>query len=164
MQRVSPSLVLLLFLVSLASASAAASPLTRHDRNVIRFFQHHPRLARTPAGGAALARVLPHVVEEMRTLQAQPPPSPYPPHHALWVCIHEHEASTWDAVNSNGHYGGLQMTWGWLGYVNGNPADLTEAQQEWAAEKAWAAYGYSLAFLYGQWYDYDGASGCGTTG
>ena len=61
MQRVVPLLVAFLFVGLTASASQAAG-ITRHDRDVIRFFQHHPKLARTPAGGAALALTLPRVL------------------------------------------------------------------------------------------------------
>ncbi len=88
----------------------------------------------------------------------------YPPHHKLWLCIHRGEAGSWQSVNPNGHYGGLQMTWGWLGYIRGSAAGYSQAAQEWAAERAWAAYGYSYSFLVGQWYAYDNADGCGTTG
>jgi hypothetical protein len=55
-----------LWLTALAGASSGHG-ITKHDRDVVRFFQHHPRLVRTPAGAAALASVLPDVV---RSLQA----------------------------------------------------------------------------------------------
>ncbi len=86
----------------------------------------------------------------------------FPPHHALWTCIQPYEAS-WHN-HGPGHYGGLQMTWGWLGYVRGDAGNLSQADQEWAAEKAWAANGYRYSFLYGQWYRWNNADGCGTTG
>ncbi len=93
----------------------------------------------------------------------------YPPHHALWTCIQPYEAS-WHN-HGPGHYGGLQMTWNWLGtktnptkYVNGDAGNMTQAAQEWAAENAWRDYGYTYGFLYGQWYRWNNADGCGTTG
>lgn len=86
----------------------------------------------------------------------------YPPHHNLWVCIHNHEGS-WDN-HGPGHYGGLQMTWNWMGVIHGDAGNLSEAQQEWAAETAWKENGYGYSFLEGQWYEWDGADGCGTTG
>jgi hypothetical protein len=87
----------------------------------------------------------------------------YPPHHQLWLCIHRYEAGSWQATNGR-YRGGLQMHLGW-GYGIYDAAAVSQAQQEWAAERAWAASGYSYSFLAGQWYDYDGAGGaCGTTG
>lgn len=83
----------------------------------------------------------------------------YPPHHALWVCIGGHEGSP-TSVNPNGHYGMLQMTYNWFGLINGRASDYPQATQEWAAERAWAANHYSYSFLVGQWFRYDGASGC----
>lgn len=89
----------------------------------------------------------------------------FPPHHLLWECIHRYEGD-WQNEDSggSGHFGGLQMTWGWLGYLSGDPARHSQAEQEWAAERAWRDSGYSYSFLAGQWYDYDNADGCGTTG
>jgi hypothetical protein len=86
----------------------------------------------------------------------------YPPHHQLWLCIHRHEAGSWTATNGR-YRGGLQMHLGW-GYGIYDAALVSQAQQEWAAERAFAASGYSYSFLAGQWYDYDGGAGCGTTG
>lgn len=60
--------------IAWTSPAGATGPphqhLTRHDRQVIRFFQHHPRLAATPAAGRALSRILPRMVSELRSLQA----------------------------------------------------------------------------------------------
>lgn len=58
--------------LSLTALAGASHRLTRHDVNVIRFFQHHPKLAATPAGGRALSRLLPHVADAARALQAIP--------------------------------------------------------------------------------------------
>ena len=88
--------------------------------------------------------------------------TPFPPHHALWVCIAGHEAGWHD--HGPGHYGGLQMTWNWMRLIPGDAGDLSQAQQEWAAEKAWSQNNYRYSFLYGQWYAWDNADGCGTTG
>lgn len=86
----------------------------------------------------------------------------FPPHHRLWLCIHAYEGAWND--HGPGHYGGLQMSWNWLGYVRGDAGSLSQADQEWAAERAWAATGYRYSFLVGQWYEWDNADGCGTTG
>lgn len=132
--------------------------VTRHDRNVIRFFQHHPKLAATPAGGRALSALLPRVV---RTLQARDQQrqeaSAWPPHHQLWLCIHSHEASNWqdEDTGHNGHYGGLQMHPGW-GYGTSYYASSdSQLVQEQAAERGYAASGYSQSWLLGQWYHPD---------
>ncbi len=90
----------------------------------------------------------------------------FPPHHRLWLCIHAYEGS-WNSragQTGPGQYGGLQMSWNWLGYIHGNAGNMAQADQEWAAERAWAANGYRYSFLYGQWYAWDAADGCGTTG
>jgi len=88
--------------------------------------------------------------------------SPFPPHHRLWLCIQRYEARWHD--HGPGHYGGLQMTWGWLGYIRGDAGRLPQAAQEWAAERAWRASGYAYSFLEQQWYRWDEADGCGASG
>jgi len=90
--------------------------------------------------------------------------TPYPPHHRLWLCIARYESGGNPRSSGHGHYGLLAMSWGWLGYIRGAASDYPQAAQEWAAERAWAAAGYSYSFLYGQWYEWDAADGCGTTG
>lgn len=143
-----------------------------HARHVIAFFEHHPRQAATRAGQKALigaAHVLDSAVRSLQAVKAarEAAAAEYPPHHALWVCIHGYEGS-WDSraglTDPYQHYGGLQMTWNWMKLIPGNAGNLSQAQQEWAAEKAWAENGYSYSFLSGQWYNYDAADGCGTTG
>lgn len=83
----------------------------------------------------------------------------FPPHHALWVCIGGHEGSP-TSINPNGHYGMLQMTYDWLGYIRGRASDYPQSVQEWAAEKAWGDNSYSHGFLVGQWLEWDGAYEC----
>jgi len=161
----------------LAASSASSASLSRtqvvrthHAQNLIRFFDHHRKAAETRKGERLLWQAIHTLNSTVRSLQAvataKAETPEFPPHHALWVCIHRSEASSWYDHDSghNGHYGGLQMAWNWLGYVNGDAANLSQAQQEWAAEKAWAASGYSYSFLYGNWYEWDNADGCGTTG
>ena len=41
-------------------------------------------------------------------------PKPTLSHLAGWLCIHAREGA-WNANTGNGYYGGLQMTYGWLG-------------------------------------------------
>lgn len=160
MQRAAP-LILTLAAALVLATPALAGDITRHDRQVIKFFQHHPRLARTPAGGAALLAVLPHVV---RALQAS---SYWPPHHRLWDCIAQYEAAkypdgqpNWQGVSAGGM--GFHYNWGYG--LAGNAGAYSQHDQEWAAERGYAASGYSYHFLYQQWYEWDGAAGCGTTG
>lgn len=150
-------------LVTVAAAAAAATALaasagaasgnetTRHDRNVIRFFQHHPELARTPAGVKALWQVMSHLEQVVRSLQAvRAAAAAWPAHRALWECIHGGEGD-WDAATGNGYYGGLQMTPGWLGYFQGTANQYSAAQQEQFAEQGYRDSGYSSAWLSGQW-------------
>ncbi len=83
----------------------------------------------------------------------------YPPHHALWHCIHGHEAGSWQATNGR-YRGGLQMHLGW-GYGSSyDAAQDSQATQEWAAERAYAASNYSRAWLAGQWLSYDDGWEC----
>lgn len=77
-----------------------------------------------------------------------------PAHYALWMCIHGGEGA-WGATNPNGHYNGLQMTWGW-GELVGNPNDYSPMQVIWAAEHALQSAmqrgrAYALQWLNGQW-------------
>jgi len=82
----------------------------------------------------------------------------WPPHHLLWLCISHFEGGV-HSINPNGHYGMLQMTYSWLGFIRGRASDYSQRIQEWAAEKAYQHNGYSISFLYGQWFNWDGASG-----
>lgn len=70
-------------------------------------------------------------------------------HEALWDCIHGNEGA-WGAVNPNGHYNGLQMTWGW-GPLVGDPNAYAPEQIYRAAEYEYRRSGYSSAWLQGQW-------------
>jgi hypothetical protein len=161
MQRVILLVAVLAFTLPLAAQAQAAQTPAQRAQHTIAFFDHHRKAAATLNGQRVLWRAIHLLTAATRTVQAE---DIYPPHHALWLCIHGGETGSWAAVNPNGHYGGLQMTWGWLGYIAGDPAAHSQAEQEWAAERAWAANGYSYGFLYGQWYEWDNADGCGTTG
>lgn len=52
----------------------------------------------------------------------------------------------------------------WGHGLSGSAGNYSQAQQEWAAERGYVASGLSYSFLYGQWYKWDAADGCGTTG
>lgn len=76
-------------------------------------------------------------------------PQPKLSHQAGWLCIHSREGA-WNANTGNGYYGGLQMTYGWMGQVT--RADLlTPMQQMAAAEGGYWKSGYSDAWMRGQW-------------
>lgn len=77
-------------------------------------------------------------------------------HKALWMCIHHLEAGDWhnEDTGHNGHYGGLQMSYGWDGLVT-DAARLSPLQQMEAAETGYRRSGYSEAWLLGQWYHPD---------
>lgn len=100
----------------------------------------------TVATGTAQAKKTQHVV----------------PHFALWMCINgnhkfRHDGTSgeangnWYTTNSNGHYNGLQMSWSWLGIIQGNPNNYTPAQIMQAAETGYKESGYSSSWLQQQW-------------
>lgn len=76
-----------------------------------------------------------------------------PPHDQLWECIHEGEADWFNHGGGagNSYYGGLQMHYAWGYGVSSYAYLLSPIQQKWAAEKGYAASGYSHAWLWGQW-------------
>jgi hypothetical protein len=82
-------------------------------------------------------------------------------HYALWMCIYRHEASTAPGrwynrdTGHNGHYGGLQMHYNWGYGIVGYAYNYSAAQQMAAAERGYAANGYSHTWLIGQWAHYD---------
>lgn len=45
-------------------------------------------------------------------------------------------------------------------YGLGNAGYYSESVQEWTAERAYKANGYSYSFLYGQWFEWDNADYC----
>lgn len=81
----------------------------------------------------------------------------FPPHHALWMCIHGHEAADWQNrdTGGNGHYGGLQMHKGWGYGTSYYASDDTQLVIEWSAERGYRASGFSKTWLMGQWYHPD---------
>lgn len=141
--------------LALPTLAAAATPSSaKHDRDVIRFFLHHPRLAAKPAGQRALWRILHRLTEQIRTLQAVR--DTQPAHLRLWRCIEVGESGG-DGVHhgseraSNGsHFNVLQMTdpWGRDFHPIGKSYQEVEAE----AEKQYAASGYSRSWLDGQWH------------
>lgn len=164
--------VVILAATSTAQAQTHHATPIQHARHVIAFFENHPKAAATRAGRVAIfkaAHILDSAVRSLQAVRAAKlaAASQFPPHHALWECIQDYEGA-WDSraglTDIYLHYGGLQMTWNWMKLIPGNAGNLSQADQEWAAEKAWAQNGYSYSFLYGQWYQWDNADGCGTTG
>ena len=160
MQRVVPLLVAFLFVGLTASASQAAG-ITRHDRDVIRFFQHHPKLARTPAGGAALALTLPRVLRSLQaaTSASSPlalsghwrgPPWPVPPawfrHDA--ACIEMGEST--DGAGSSNLYGMLD---GW--------AAAGGTDSAWGASPGEQLYRVWVLWNMDGWGPWATAPGCG---
>lgn len=111
-------------LVAPAGASGQHG-LTRHERQVIQFFQHHPRQAATPAGGRILSHLLPKMVSQLRSLESARLAGP-----ATWL----------DSVSLVGRYYGSGMSsWekscsstegGWGGFV-------------WYQHLSYPRYGYN---------------------
>ena len=119
--------MILCFIIALVVASAAsgATPAQLHsrmrrqvstlhrDRGTVRFFRHHPRLARTPAGRQALRFARAEIgwtTRELAQTRAALTPRPALPSSLVgaFACIH-HGEGAWDANTGNGYYGGLQM-------------------------------------------------------
>jgi len=99
-------------------------------------------------------------LRELHETQARIRATAFPPHHALWMCIHNYEARDWhnNDTGGNGHYGGLQMHPGW-GYGTSYYASAdSQWVQEWSAERGYRASGYSYSWLVGQWAHYDCAA------
>jgi hypothetical protein len=92
-----------------------------------------------------------HVVADLRSKLARLSPHPVSTagHLAGWLCIHRREGA-WNASTGNGYYGGLQMTYGWMGLVK-DASKLSPAQQMAAAETGYRQSGYSDSWMRGQW-------------
>lgn len=95
--------------------------------------------------GSALAKKTKHTV--------------WPRHHLLWDCISKNESRNW-YNHGPGHYGGLQMSWNWLGLISGDAGNYPRIEQEWAAETGYRNSGYTYSFLYRQWFEWDDADYC----
>lgn len=73
-----------------------------------------------------------------------------PAHYAGWMCIHSKEGA-WNDPGAP-YYGGLQMSWNWMGVVPGGDAGkLAPMHQMWLAERVSAKYGFSYSWMSGQW-------------
>jgi hypothetical protein len=70
-------------------------------------------------------------------------------HYAGWMCIHSGEGA-WNADDGYGHYGGLQMTYGWSGRI-GNAALASPATQISVADEVAREHGYADWWMRGQW-------------
>jgi hypothetical protein len=73
------------------------------------------------------------------------------------MCIHNAPEGAWNDTSSP-YFGGLQMHANWYGLANAGM--VSQSVQEWTAERAWKADGYSQSFLDGQWFKWDGAYYC----
>jgi hypothetical protein len=155
-------LIVILALLALSSP-ALASPISRHDRDVIRFFQHHPRQAATPAGSAALLKASGHLLAAVRSLQStaastplalaghwKGPPWPVPP---AWfrrdaACIEMGEST--DGAGSANLYGMLD---GWA----------AAGGQGWAGAASPSEQLYRVWVLWNMdgWGPWTTAAGCG---
>jgi hypothetical protein len=151
-----------------SSTAAASTTATLHHRQArqvstihrdlgtLRFFRRHPRQARSSTGRRAIrfARAeLRWTRRELGETRAQLRVRRWPPHLALWLCIH-HGEGAWGAVgrgDAAGHYNGLQMTWSWGYGIVGDPNRYTPMQIMWAAERGYAASHYRASWLEQQW-------------
>jgi hypothetical protein len=148
------------------------------DKCIIRFWKNHRELASTNAPMPYKARIQTHWArvslriarKHLRQLMVTPRVTTtryvsggkgFPPHHALWLCLHSVEAGSWQDHNSggNGHYGGLQMHYNWGYGIVGDAGNYSQTEQEWAAERGYRASGYSSSFIYGQWLEWEHGAG-----
>lgn len=128
--------------------------IIRHDRWVIRTAKvHKPKVVKFHK--AQLSWTEEELKQSLKTLAAKINTG-FPPHHLLWVCISKYEGGV-HSINPNGHYGMLQMHLDWGYGIVGAASNYSQSQQEWAAERGYAASNYSSSFLYGQWFNYDNA-------
>lgn len=126
--------------------------IIRHDQWVIDSKRvHHPKVVKFAR------QQLRWIRQELKESLQKLPTSQFPAHHQLWLCISRYEGGV-HSVNPNGHYGMLQMSWNWLGYIKGAASNYSQLAQEQAAERAYKAYHYARSFLYGQWFNYDHAA------
>lgn len=141
--------------MALADASAPkTSPTTttrtaKRDAQILRFFQTHPRLARTPAGQreivAALTRRIQRLEHKVRSLQAAKAARTPP---GWWLeqaaCIRAHEGA-WTSNTGNGFYGAYQFllsTWQSVG-GEGYPHQASEEEQNYRAWVLWQRSGWA---------------------
>lgn len=112
---------------------------------------------RSPGWVCVQAQYLVRALAVERRLNARILAASWPPHMALWNCIHGHEAADWqnDNTGGNGHYGGLQMHPGWGYGTSEYASDDSEFVIVWAAEHGYKASGYSRTWLMGQWFHPD---------
>lgn len=140
--------------------------IIRHDKWVIK-----TRLLHTQASVSFARKQLLWTKSELRSSLAQLGSSArqyglvstgsFPPHRQLWECISKYEGGV-HSVNSNGHYGMLQMHAGWGYGTSYHASDDSQQVQEWAAERAFASSNYNKSyggFLWQQWFYYDAAEG-----
>lgn len=158
-------LALSVLLLSLGATSTAQAQMStvqlrgiiHHSKCTLRFFKNHPEI-RTEERRIMVRKAR----ASLRWAERQLYVTGFPPHHALWVCIHNNEGPWND--HDGGYDGGLQMSQGWFNMFKGSAGYFSQAQQEWFAEKAYAANGYSWSFLNQQWFKWDNADYCAKYG
>ncbi len=131
----------------------------RHDRQVIAWYLT-PQAPRTLERVSEMGWYLKTLAWHQRLLARYRAklPSSWPPHHALWLCIHAGEAG-WHqashAVDSHGvplYWGGLQMHADWGYGTSHHASDDSQLEQEWAAERSLRAAGRNVSgWLWSQW-------------
>jgi hypothetical protein len=145
--------------VAANAAAATASQKFHKSETVVAWYEgkghwtlrpHYAKCAQLP--GHAADRCYRHRLNYRwhRARVVRFAPRPQLSHLAGWLCIHSREGA-WDANTGNGYYGGLQMSYGWLGLIAGRASDLSPLQQMAAAEGGYNQSRNSHAWLAGQW-------------
>jgi hypothetical protein len=70
-------------------------------------------------------------------------------HLSGWICIHDREGA-WNSQTGNGYYGGLQMSYDWMGVVT-NAALLSPGEQIAIADRVAREHSYAYSWMAGQW-------------
>lgn len=160
----SVAVVFLCVLAAMTSTALAKQDPVQHARSVIKFFDNHPKQSRTASGAKAVLRaahVLDSTVRSLQEAKALKAATALPPHDALWQCLHVIESPSWSygAGTNDSHSGGLGMQTNWGYGIVGVAGNYSQYDQEWAAERGYAASGYSSNWLYGQWFEWEYGKG-----
>ncbi len=142
---------------SLAGRAAGQRLIIFHDRAMMRLLRPyiaagHPAAAPISTAFRFHAAQLRWTLRELRQTEAAiraKARRTVSSHLSGWLCIHSREGA-WNSQTGNGYYGGLQMSYGWMGVV-GNAALLPPGRQIAVADMVARAHAYAYSWMQGQW-------------